>query len=54
MLKFALAKHLQLLARFHVEKFEPKDYKTMCSLIREKYPVYNEAIELHKDIRLFD
>lgn len=54
MLKFALNKHLQFLARFHVEKFGAKDYKTMCSLIREKYPIYNEAIELHKDIRLFD
>ena len=26
----------------------------MCSLIKEKYPTYNEAIELHKDVKLLD
>lgn len=32
------------LAGFKVEKFQANDFKTMCSLIKEKYPVYNEAI----------
>lgn len=54
MLKFALRGHLHLLGRFHVDKFGAKDYQTMCSLIKEKYPIYNESIELHKDIRLLD
>lgn len=51
MLKLILSKQLACL---HVEKFLPKDYMTMCSLIKERYPVYNEAIELHKDVRLLD
>lgn len=39
-----LSRSVFLAAGFKVEKFSPKDYKTMCSLINQKFPIYNEAI----------
>lgn len=54
MLKIILSRQFRSFASLHVEKFNSKDYQTMCSLIREKYPIYNEAIEIHKDVKLLD
>lgn len=54
MLKVILNRSVFLAAGFKVDKFDTKDYKAMCSLIKEKYPVFNEAIELNKDVKLLD
>ena len=53
MFKIILNRSL-FLAGFKVEKFTTTDYRTMCSLIKEKHPLYNEAIEIHKDVKLLD
>lgn len=43
-----------LFAEFKVNKYQPKDYETMCSLIKERYPIYNELIVTNKDVKLLD
>jgi translation initiation factor IF-3 len=39
---------------FNVRKYKPEDIKTMCMLVKEPFPIYNEFIELHKEIQLID
>lgn len=53
MLKLVLSRSY-LFAGFKVNKYQRKDYETMCSLIKERYPIFNEAIVTSKDIKLLD
>lgn len=45
---------IALFSRLNVDKFTHQDFKTMCLLLRERYPVYNEALETKKDVKLID
>ena len=39
---------------FKVNEFESQDYKAMCLLLRQKYPIYNNEMRIYSDIRLLD
>ena len=46
--------NLQYFSKFNVDKFTPKDYETMCSLLKQKFPIYNQAIQIHSDVKMLD
>ena len=43
-----------LFSTYRVEMFKSADYETMCLLLKERFPIFNENIVLNQDVKLLD
>ena len=43
-----------LFGKYQIGRFQMEDYKTMCMLMKQKFPIYNESVVLNKEVKLLD
>ena len=54
MLALLYTRNAFFFSKLKVDKFSIEDYKTMCFLLKQKVPVFNEMIVLGQDVKLMD